>query len=422
MKSSPPLEGTGVGPNKQYSKINMTDYENLKFNFGDRRLVGQKFAREQIERIVHSGRISHSYLFSGPPGIGKTAFALAFAELINGVNNLTDLGSQSFSKKSSWFTHPDIHVFLPVPTDVSVEELRSRLELLREDPYEIVDFSLRPSLTNEESTKNKRAFYPIDYFREEIRPASYLKPNEGRKTVIIMTGIESMRKEAANSFLKLLEEPSEDLMFLLTTDHTEALLPTIISRCQHIQLSPLKTKEIEQALIEQDGLPEEDAAYLARVSGGNYAMTRFFDVGTLKETRQEIIEYLRYSYSQDAVNIIQTAQDWQSSQNLEGQIAVLNVMEVFLRDLLVYRSTQKKELVTNADQIDVIKKFCKTLSDARLEEMIEQVNGCKPMIYQNVQPKLIFTALALRFSNLMRNLDPEIATQDSWKHLPAFSK
>lgn len=400
----------------------MNHYKNLSFNFGDRRLVGQQFAREQIERIVHSERISHSYLFSGPPGIGKTAFALAFAELINGVDHLTDLGDQAFSKKSSWFTHPDIHVFLPVPTNVSVEELRERLELLREDPYEIVDFSLRPSLTDEESTKNKRAFYPIDYFREEIRPSAYYKPNEGRKTVIIMTGIESMKKEAANSFLKLLEEPAEDLIFLLTTDHTEALLPTIISRCQHVQLSPLKTNEIEQALIKQDNVDEQEAAYLARVSGGNYAMTRFFDVDTLKSTREAIIEYLRYAYAHDAVNITETAQDWQSQQNLEGQIAILNVMEVFLRDLLVYRSTQKKELITNADQLDVIKKFCETLADARLEDMIEQVNECKPMIYRNVQPKLIFTVLALRFASLMRGRDPVITTQTTWKHLPAFSE
>lgn len=400
----------------------MTDYNDLTFNFGDRRLVGQQFAKEQIKRIVHSERISHAYLFSGPPGIGKTAFALAFSELINGIDHLTDLGNQAYSKKSSWFTHPDIHVFLPVPTSVSVKELRKRLELLREDPYEIVDFSLRPSLTDEDSTKNKRAFYPIKYFREEIRPTAYLKPNEGRKTVVIMTGIENMKKEAANAFLKLLEEPSEDLMFLLTTDHTEALLPTIISRCQHIQLSPLKTREIEQALITQDGLPEEDASYLARVSGGNYAMTRFFDVDTLKKTRQEIIEYLRYAYVQDAVNITETAQDWQSGLNLEGQIAVLNVMEVFLRDLLVYRSTQKKELVTNADQLEVIQKFCETLSNARLQEMITQVNECKPMVYRHVQAKLIFTALAFRFSSLMRDKDPVIATQDSWKHLPAFTE
>lgn len=393
----------------------------MTFNFGDQRLVGQQFARKQIERIVQSERISHAYLFSGPPGVGKTAFALAFAELINGVDNLTDLGDQKFSKKSSWFTHPDINVFLPVPTSVSVEELRNRLELLRKDPYEIIDFSLRPSLKNEDSTKNKRAFYPIRYFRENIRPKAYLKPNEGRKTVVIMTGIENMRKEAANAFLKLLEEPSDDLIFLLTTNHTEALLPTIISRCQHIQLSSLKTKEIEQALINQDGIPKKDAAYLSRVSGGNYAMTRFFDIATLKETREEVIDYLRYSYTQDATEIIEISQDWQSQQNLEGQIAVLNVLEVFLRDLLVYRATNNKALLTNADQLSVIKKFCNTLNEARLQDMISQVNDCKPMIYQNVQPKLIFTALSFRFSHLMRDVDPEIPDSDSYKHLPAFS-
>lgn len=398
----------------------MTDYQDLNFNFGDQRLVGQQLAREHLERVISSGRISHAYLFSGPSGVGKTAFALAFAEILNGINHLTGLGNQTFSKKSSWFTHPDIHVFLPVPTSVTIEELRLRLEMLKKDPYEIVDFSLRPSIADENSSKNLRAFYPIDYFHEEIRPKAFLKPNEGRKTVIIMTGIETMRKEAGNAFLKMLEEPSEDLIFLLTTTNTEALLPTIISRCQHIQLTPLKTQDIEQALIQQDNLPEADARYLARVSGGNYAMTRFFDVETLKATREDVIEFLRYSYTLDAVHITQTAQDWQSDRNLEGQIALLNVMEVFLRDLMVYRSTQNKSLITNADQVDVIQKFCETLEEARLEDMIVQVNHCKPMVYQNVQPKLIFTALAFRFCNLMRGREPDISQTDSWKHLPAF--
>ena len=400
----------------------MTDYQDLDFDFGDRRLVGQSLAKEHIQRIIGSGRISHSYLFSGPKGVGKTAFALAFAEVINGVNHLTDLGNQKFSKKSSWFTHPDIHTFLPVPTNVTVDELRERLELLKEDPYEVVDFSLRPSLTDDESSKNKQAFYPIKYFHEEIRPKAFLKPNEGRKTVIIMTGIETMRKEAANAFLKLLEEPSENLMFLLTTSNTEALLPTIISRCQHIQLTPLKTKEISDALVSYDSLPQEDADYLARVSGGNYAMTRFFDSESLRQTREEVIEFLRYSYSHDAVNIVETSKNWQSNHNVEGQIALLNIMEVFLRDLMVYRSTQNSSLVTNADQIEAIKKFCKALKDARLEDMIGQVNEVKPMIQQNVQGRLVFTALALRFFKLIRGLDPEISSHDSWKHLPALQE
>src|SRR5699024_10961165 len=112
----------------------MTAYSNLQFNFGDQRLVGQQKAREYISRIIHSNRLGHAYLISGPPGSGKTAHALAFAEILNGVNNLTQLGEQTFSKKSSWFFHPDIHLFLPVPTSYKIENLGERLQLLNKDP------------------------------------------------------------------------------------------------------------------------------------------------------------------------------------------------------------------------------------------------------------------------------------------------
>lgn len=254
----------------------MIDYNKLDFNLGNNRLVGQEKARNYIKRILNSGRLGHAYLFSGPAGSGKTALALSFAEVINGIDNLTDLGSQAFSKKSSWLNHPDIHIFLPVPTSFNVDNLRERLTLLDKNPYEVVDFSHRPSLTNDDSTSNKQAFYPIEFFHEEVRPKAFLKPNEGQKTVIILTNIETMRKEAANAFLKLLEEPSEDLVFLLTTNSTDALLPTIISRCQHIQLSSLSTNEIENALVKYDDIPQQEAEYLARISGGNYSMARFF--------------------------------------------------------------------------------------------------------------------------------------------------
>lgn len=392
-----------------------------QFNFGDRRLVGQSPAREQMERIIRSGRISHAYLFSGPKGTGKKAFALAFAEIINGISNLTGLGDQAFSKKSSWFTHPDIHLFLPVPTRYTFDDLQSRLDLLREDPYEVVDFSLRPSLSDDDSSKNKMAFYPIDYFRDEIRPTAFLKPNEGRKTVIILSDIEHLRKEAANAFLKLLEEPSDNLIFLLTVEHTDSLLPTIISRCQQIPLSPLKTEEIRRALVDHDGVPEEDARYLARISGGNYGMTRFFDVESLKKSRGEIIDFLRHAWSGDAVEITSTARDWHSEHNVEGQIVLLNILETFLHDLLVYRSTENVDLITNADQIDVIRKFCGALTDARLEEMIGEIERCRPLIYQYVQPKLVYTVLAMRFSLLMRGEDPEISREEPWRHLPAYT-
>lgn len=393
----------------------------MPFKFGNRRIIGQQRAKEQVERILASDRISHAYLLSGPSGVGKTAFALALAEAINGIDHLSDLGEQKQSKKSSWFTHPDIHVFIPKPTSAKTEELRDRLQLLAKDPYEIIGFSQRPSL-DDESSKNLQAFYPIDYFRDDIRPIAKLKPNEGNRIVIILTQVETMRKETANAFLKLLEEPSDRLMFILTTESYESLLPTITSRCQHIPLGTLKDKEVEQGLIEVDGLQPDEAAYLARVSGGNYAMTRFFDIEKLKENRDAVVEYLRMSFSQDAIGLSTLVQDWQSSNNIEGLISITNLIEMYIRDLMVYRETGNKKFITNIDQLESIKKFVNSLDDARLEEMITHLDSFRPALRQNVNPKLIFIVLSLRFSTLMRGLDPIIPEEENWKHVPAFTE
>ena len=392
----------------------------MNINFGNRRLIGQTRAKDQIQRMLSSERIGHAYLISGPSGVGKTAFALALAEAINGINHLSELGEHTSSKKSSWFTHPDIHVFIPKPTSAKMEELRERLELLAKDPYEVISFAQRPSLDKDASSKNLQAFYPVDYFRDEIRPVARLRPNEGNRVVIIMTQVETMRKETANAFLKLLEEPSERLMFILTTESYESLLPTITSRCQHITLATLSQKEVERGLIEVDGLSEENASYLARVSGGNYAMTRFFDVSRLKEDRETMVNFLRLSYSQDAQGISTIAQDWQSLLNIEGLISLTNLMEMYIRDLMVYRETDNEKLITNIDQAESIKKFVGALEKAKLEEMISEVEATRPMLRQNVSPKLVFTVLALRFSTLMRGLDTYIPENENWKHLPAF--
>lgn len=394
----------------------------MNIKFGNRRLIGQQRAKEQIERMLESERIGHAYLISGPSGSGKTAFALALAEAINGIDHLSDLGEYTKSKKSSWFPHPDIHIFIPKPTSAGIDEMRQRLELLSKDPYEIISFAQRPSIDDDGSSKNLQAFYPVDYFREEIRPAARFRPNEGDRVVIIMTQVETMRKETANAFLKLLEEPSDRLMFILTTESYENLLPTITSRCQHIPLGTLSPKEVEQGLIDIDGLSTEDASYLARVSGGNYAMTRFFDVSRLKQDRESVIQYLRLAFSQDALELSKLCQDWQSSYNIEGLIALSNLMEMYIRDLFVFRETGNEKLIVNIDQLESVKKFVSALQDARLEEMVSEIDQIRVMLRQNVSPKLIFTVLALRFSNLMRGADPFIPKHENWKHLPAFTE
>lgn len=390
----------------------------MKIQFGNKGIIGQTRAKEHVERIIDSGRLGHAYLFSGPEGVGKTAFALAFAEAVNGVENLSELGSCKTSKKSSWFTHPDIHYFIPVPSDFDQSELKERFELLAKNPYEVINFTKRPSL-HEESTKNKPVFYPVKYFREQVKPLARLTPNEGR-IVIILTQVETMHKETANAFLKILEEPNDRVMFILTTEHYNALLPTITSRCHHIPLSPLKEEEIKKGLIEMDGMEEKEAAFIARISGGNYSITRFYNAEQLREDREAVVHFLRMCYSGDAIELNKIIQNWQNSHSIEGLISVTNLIETYLRDLIVFRATQNPQLITNSDQIESIRNFVSALKKAKLEEMILNLDMHRPMLRQYVNPKLIFTVLSFRFGALMRGMEPVISSEENFKHLPAF--
>lgn len=88
---------------------------------------------------------------------------------------------------------------------------------------------------------------------------------------------------------------------------------------------------------------------------------------------------------------------------------------------MIYKEIQNPDLITNVDQIESISKFVGALADARLEDMIHELDATRPMLRQNVSPKLIFTVLGLRFSSLMRGDNPYISDSESWKHLPAFT-
>ncbi len=381
-------------------------------------IVGQHRVKEELEQILTSRRVAHAYLFAGPAGVGKKVLALAFAEALNGVSNLNPPHDSATSPKSSWHTHPDVHVFLPMPSRVGESELRERVALLAKDPYAIVDFGMRPSLHSDNESKNRVAFYSVDYYHDEIRPAFSLKPNEGAYTVVVLCGIEKMHEKVANAFLKSLEEPPENVVFLLITDRFNALLPTIVSRCQTLRCQALSEDDVATALETRDGLSRADAGYLARISNGNYGLARFYDVETLRETRDEIVEFLRASYIQDPKPILNIALKW-SQLNSDGQQLLLNLLEVFLRDILFFRASGDDAKITNLDQKEVIRRFVASLQNARLEDMIAEIHDGRRLYASNVNTKIWFTVLALRFGALMRGQNKAIPDGESWKHLPA---
>src|SRR5690625_5850070 len=111
-------------------------------------------------------------------------------------------------------------------------------------------------------------------------------------------------------------------MLTLSSSRPEQFLPTIISHCQEIRLQALSSGDIEERLTRYDGISREDAAYLARISDGSYSLARFYDIDELRQTREELVDFLRFSYTQDARSLTDLIYTLQKRLNRERQIGL----------------------------------------------------------------------------------------------------
>lgn len=178
-------------------------------------ILGQDGPKRLLSNFLNTSRIPNTLLFSGPPGVGKLSTALIFASLLNDEE-----------KKIMRNIHPDVRVLFPEFKGVEPEEI---FKMRKKGLY----YRLR----------HKNGNVLIDTIRE-IKRLSSLTPFEGKWKIFIIAQSERMTEEAKNSFLKLLEEPAEDTLFILITTSEENLSETIRSRGMVIRFRPLRAEEI----------------------------------------------------------------------------------------------------------------------------------------------------------------------------------
>ena len=182
-------------------------------------LIGQNGVKRTVEGFLKQNRLPHTLLFWGPPGVGKFTYSLILASHLNG-------------DKERIFRniYPDVMVVFPNFKGVEREEV---FQMRRDGKY----YKLR----------DKQGNILIDEIRE-IKRVSALTPYEGKWKVFIIAQAERMTVEAMNAFLKVLEEPGPENLFILITTDPSLLPETIVSRAVNLRFKPLSQDELKRVL------------------------------------------------------------------------------------------------------------------------------------------------------------------------------
>lgn len=233
-------------------------------------LAGHRELRQRLARSTRAGRLPASLLLHGPPGVGKQRLGLWLGQLLLCEEGTACDGCRS-CRLARRLEHPDLHWFFPLPRPTgasSREKLREKLEEARmeelarrrEHPLDPPDFDATTGI----------------YLAavEEMRARAVRRPAMGARSVFLVGGAEQMvpqaaSQEAANAFLKLLEEPPEDTWIVLTTSRRGALLPTVRSRVLSLRVPPLREEEVADFLASEAGVEPGRAEEVARRSRGS---------------------------------------------------------------------------------------------------------------------------------------------------------
>ena len=241
------------------------------------RVVGHPGAVRLLDHSLSAGRLAHAYLITGPPQVGKATLAMDLVAAVNCEDAEPPCGECSQCRHTWDGRHADLTLL-----GVAEEEGRKAIG--------------------------------IDAVRDAAHQAN-LNPFEGRYRAIVIDGAEHLTEEAANALLKLLEEPPERLLLVLLAASPDAVLATIRSRCQRIDLRPLSTGAVAEALKTRWEAPEATANELAALSGGRlgWAVRAWEDPAVL-ETRDRRLERLtaaaeggieeRFAYAAELANLL----------------------------------------------------------------------------------------------------------------------
>lgn len=378
------------------------------------KVVGQKKVKESLIQTIKENRVSHAQLYVEQPGSGALPLAIAYAQYLCCENRTeTDsCGTCPSCLKYKKLEHPDLHCFYPVNTNprnskppvFSKDFAAEWREFVANRPYSSL-FDWLKSLDIENKQGNISAKES-----QEIINSLTLKSFESPYKVCVIWMVEKLHPTAANKLLKVLEEPPEKTLFLLITQDYEALLPTIISRVQLVQLEKLSNEDVAAALQKDYDLDSTTALNYAKLSEGNFAYAT--EMVSMGHDEEELMDNFRAWMLLCFTRNVSGINNWVEDTAGIGRVRQINFLKYAL-------STFRKALLQNFNELNVapvlehekefLFKFSKFIHEGNTMQLIEEFNLAIQHIERNVNAKIVFMDLSLKVLQLLIKKIPQVA-------------
>ncbi len=330
-------------------------------------LIGQHRAKDNLQRALVGGRVAHAYCFWGPAGVGKEAAALELARCLNCEHpkvseaSYEACGECKSCKQCEHLQHPNLRLVFALPAgkgsgadddspigrfnDDQLAELQEHMQLKAEQPYHSIRL-------------NGATQIRIASVRDIKKSVQMSQAQRGHR-VVILCDAERMTTEAANAFLKTLEEPGSGVTFILCSSRKEQLPQTILSRCQQIQFDSLSDADIRQALMDREELSEQQARLCASLAQGSYSQALSVMSSDTQSQRNEVVNLLRAAmrggnYRSD---ILSSLDELTADADRSDVEQMLNVLLLWLRDAMMVQFGAEMESIINIDQYEILSKF-----------------------------------------------------------------
>jgi DNA polymerase III subunit delta' len=341
-------------------------------------IIGHDRSKKILEEALVRSQVAHAYLFYGEESIGKLATALAFTQAIlceRQADRMEGNADASVRKKETAFDgcsrcracravetgmHPDVAIVKPLGSQIKIDQIRTVQEVLT------------------------------------------LKPLIGVRKVIIIDDAESMNLQAANCFLKTLEEPPDESLLILITSRPHRLLPTLLSRCQQIRFDAPRREEIKRLLIQQRGLTESAAESFAALSMGRIGRVLTTDMAEIKDQRDKTVELFSNKALSDLNQLIINAQSFAADD--ETWKATLNWILIWLRDLLIYQHNPDSELLINLDRQQELASHSQSLSTTALLRIMSLLLAFQQAFHRNLNRTLVLETVLLEIRDSLRGM------------------